>query len=148
MPQTSTEFLRHIIAVGVGSVPKVTGSMEVAAAPHERLRHGHARGGLRAFFCIKSELRAAKWRHWKLHFVFESEPNQGVRHLETPWLFNIKRDPKEETDAVIEDGWARGPMRHMVLAFEQSLREHPPIAPVQRTTATRPPRPRREGGLG
>ena len=80
-------------------------------------------------FYIKSELRAAKWRHWKLHFVFESEPNQGTRHLETPWLFNIKRDPKEETDAAMDDGWVRGPMRRMVMAFEHSLRMHPPIAP-------------------
>jgi arylsulfatase A-like enzyme len=80
-------------------------------------------------FYIKSELRAAKWRHWKLHFVFESEPNQGTRHLETPWLFNIKRDPKEETDAAMEDGWVRGPIRRMLMAFEQSLRDHPPIPP-------------------
>lgn len=80
-------------------------------------------------FYIKSELRAVKWRHWKLHFIHESEPNAGPRHLETPWLFNLKRDPKEETDAAMEDGWVRGPMRRLVLAFEQSLREHPPIAP-------------------
>ncbi len=80
-------------------------------------------------FYIKSELRAAKWRHWKLHFILEREPNQGPIHLETPALFNILRDPKEETDAAMEDGWVRGPMRRMVIAFEQSLREHPPIAP-------------------
>lgn len=80
-------------------------------------------------FYIKSELRAAKWRHWKLHFVYESEPNTGARHLETPWLFNLKRDPKEETDAAMDDGWVRGPIRRMVMAFEQSLREHPPIPP-------------------
>ena len=80
-------------------------------------------------FYIKTELRAAKWRHWKLHFVFESEPNSGTRHLETPWLFNIKRDPKEETDAAMEDGWVRGPMRKMIMAFEKSLKDHPPIAP-------------------
>jgi arylsulfatase len=29
----------------------------------------------------------------------------------------------------MDDGWVRGPMRRMVMAFEQSLREHPPIAP-------------------
>ena len=80
-------------------------------------------------FYIKSELRAVKWRHWKLHMIFEKEPNDGTRHLETPWLFNIKRDPKEETDVAMEDGWVRGPMRKMIRAFEQSLREHPPIAP-------------------
>ncbi len=75
-------------------------------------------------FYIKNELRAVKWRHWKLHFIFESEPNAGTRHLETPWLFNIKRDPKEETDAAMEDGWVRGPMRKMILRFEESLRLH------------------------
>lgn len=96
-------------------------------------------------FYIKTELRAAKWRHWKLHFVYESEPNEGTRHLETPWLFNIKRDPKEETDAAMEDGWVRGPMRRMVMAFEQSLRDHPPIAPgapdaFNPAQAQRPPR--------
>ena len=80
-------------------------------------------------FYIKTELRAVKWRHWKLHFVFESEPNSGALHLETPWLFNIKRDPKEETDAAMEDGWVRGPMRKMIMAFEKTLKEHPPIAP-------------------
>ncbi len=78
-------------------------------------------------FYIKKELRAVKWRHWKLHFVFESEPNSGTKHLETPWLFNIKRDPKEETDAAMEDGWVRGPMRKMMMAFDQSLKTHPPI---------------------
>lgn len=80
-------------------------------------------------FYIKSELRAAKWRHWKLHFIYESEPNQGPRHLETPWLFNLRRDPKEETDAAMEDGWVRGPIRRMVMALEQTLRQHPPIPP-------------------
>jgi arylsulfatase A-like enzyme len=80
-------------------------------------------------FYIKNELRAVKWRHWKLHLIFEKEPNEGTKHLETPWLFNIKRDPKEETDVAMDDGWVRGPMRRMIQAFEQSLREHPPIAP-------------------
>ena len=80
-------------------------------------------------FYIKNELRAVKWRHWKLHFVFESEPNAGTKHLETPWLFNIKRDPKEETDAAMEDGWVRGPMRKMIMAFDHTLREHKPIPP-------------------
>jgi arylsulfatase A-like enzyme len=80
-------------------------------------------------FYIKNELRAVKWRHWKMHLVFEKEPNEGTRHLETPWLFNIKRDPKEETDVAMEDGWVRGPMRRMIAAFERTLREHKPIPP-------------------
>ena len=78
---------------------------------------------------VDYQTEPGRYRHWKLHFVFESEPNQGPRHLETPWLFNIKRDPKEETDAAMDDGWVRGPMRRMVMAFAQSLRTHPPIPP-------------------
>jgi arylsulfatase A-like enzyme len=80
-------------------------------------------------FYIKSELRAVKWRHWKLHFVWEHEPNTGARHLETPWLFNLKRDPKEETDVAMDDGWVRGPMRKLVLQFEQSMKAQAPIPP-------------------
>jgi arylsulfatase A-like enzyme len=80
-------------------------------------------------FYIKNELRAVKWRHWKMHFIFENEPNSGAKHLETPWLFNIKRDPKEETDAAMEDGWVRGPMRKMIRAFDETLRSHKPIPP-------------------
>ena len=123
-----TDLFSTLVAVGGGTLPSdrpIDGVNHLAwwtgAAPHST-REGF-------LFYIKSELRAAKWRHWKLHFVFEREPNEGARHLETPWLFNIKRDPKEETDAAMDDGWVRGPIRRMVMAFEQTLREHPPIAP-------------------
>ena len=80
-------------------------------------------------FYIKKELRAVKWRHWKMHLILEKEPNTGPIHLETPALFNLKRDPKEETDASMEDGWVRGPIRKLQMSFEASLREHPPIPP-------------------
>lgn len=80
-------------------------------------------------FYIKQELRAVKWRHFKLHFILEKEPNSGPIHLETPALFNLKRDPKEETDASMDDGWVRGPMRKLLMAFEASLKSHPPIPP-------------------
>ena len=101
---------------GVNQLALWTGSSEKSA------REGF-------LFYIKNELRAVKWRHWKMHLVYESEPNNGTRHLETPWLFNIKRDPKEETDAAMEDGWVRGPIRRMIQAFEQTLRDHKPIPP-------------------
>jgi arylsulfatase len=80
-------------------------------------------------YFIKDELRAAKWRNWKLHFVWESEPNQGPVHLETPWLFNLLQDPKEETDVGTQASWVRGPMRRLVLDFQSSLRAYPPIPP-------------------
>ncbi|WP_296559760.1 arylsulfatase [Pigmentiphaga sp.] len=80
-------------------------------------------------YYIKSELRAAKWRDWKMHFVWEVEPNAGPIHLETPYVFNIVQDPKEETDVNAAQGWVRGPIRKMIQAFQDSLKEHPPVPP-------------------
>lgn len=80
-------------------------------------------------YYIKQELRAAKWRDWKMHIVWELEPNAGPNHLETPWIFNLIRDPKEETDVGTQFSWVRGPLRKMIHRFQESLTAHPPIPP-------------------
>jgi arylsulfatase A-like enzyme len=80
-------------------------------------------------YYIKQELRAAKWRDWKMHIVWEPEPNIGPKHLETPWVFNLTRDPKEETDVGTEYSWARRPLRVLIENFQASLKQHPPIPP-------------------
>ena len=80
-------------------------------------------------YYIKQELRAAKWRDWKMHVVWEPEPNSGPNHLETPWVFNLVQDPKEETDVGTQASWVRGPLRRLIHQFQESLREHPPIPP-------------------
>lgn len=80
-------------------------------------------------YFIKEELRAVKWRDWKMHLVWESEPNEGAKHLETPWIFNLITDPKEETNIATEASWVRGPMRRMIEAFRESLSRFPAIAP-------------------
>jgi arylsulfatase A-like enzyme len=80
-------------------------------------------------FYIKDQLRAIKWRNWKLHMIWETEPNTGTVHLEVPYLFNVIQDPKEETDVNATQGWVRGPMRKMAQAFERSLAEYPRVPP-------------------
>jgi len=80
-------------------------------------------------YYIKDELRAAKWRDWKMHIVLEREPNEGPLHLETPFICNLTRDPKEESDVGNEFSWVRTPLRRMIHAFQQSLKAHPPIPP-------------------
>lgn len=80
-------------------------------------------------YFIKNEMRAAKWRDWKMHFVWEKEPNEGANHLETPYLFNLVQDPKEETDVSSTQGWVRGPIRKMIHAFQATLKDTPPIPP-------------------
>lgn len=80
-------------------------------------------------YYIKDELRAAKWRNWKMHMVWETEPNTGPIHLETPWVFNLTQDPKEETDVGNHHGWVRRPLRVMIQDFQQSLKQNLPIPP-------------------
>ena len=80
-------------------------------------------------FYIKQELRAAKWRDWKMHMVWEPEPNTGPIRLETPWIFNVTRDPKEETEVGTECSWVRGPFRRLIDGFQDSLKRNPPIPP-------------------
>jgi arylsulfatase A-like enzyme len=80
-------------------------------------------------YYIKDELRAVKWRDWKLHLIWEAEPNAGPIKLESPRLFNLIQDPKEETDVGTEASWVIGPIRRMVYDFLQSLKANPPIPP-------------------
>lgn len=96
------------------------------------LTGGQSRSNREGFvYFIKSELRAAKWRHWKMHLVWEVEPNDGPIHLEAPKVFNLLHDPKEETDigTEAEINWVRGPMRRLILDFQASLKANPPIPP-------------------
>ena len=80
-------------------------------------------------YYIKQELRAVKWRNWKMHLVWETEPNAGPNHLESPLLFNLLQDPKEETDLNTVASWARTPIRRMIQEFQDSLKRYPPIPP-------------------
>ena len=80
-------------------------------------------------YYIKQELRAVKWRNWKMHLVWETEPNAGPNHLESPLLFNLLQDPKEETDLNTVASWARTPIRRLLQDFQDSLKRDPPIPP-------------------
>jgi len=83
-------------------------------------------------FYIKGDLRAVKWRDWKLHFYWEPEVNEGKGKLESPYLFNLIQDPKEESDILIFNTWVLGPILKMVQAFNQSCAEHPNTPPGKR----------------
>jgi arylsulfatase A-like enzyme len=80
-------------------------------------------------YYIKTELRALKWRNRKMHFVWEVEPNTGPIRLETPYIFNLLCDPKEESNVTTEEGWVRGPMLRMLEEFQRSLSKDPAIPP-------------------
>jgi arylsulfatase len=80
-------------------------------------------------YYIKNELRAVKWRDWKMHMIWEPEVNDGPVKLESPYLFNLIQDPKEETNVAVEQSWVMAAMRGMVHDFLQTLKRYPPIPP-------------------
>lgn len=129
-----TNELVHVVdlfptlaAIAGGQVPDDRPIDGLDQSPLFRGGERSAREGF--LFYIKNELRAVKWRNWKQHFVWEVEPNDGPKHLEAPYLFNLLQDPKEQSDVLPTQNWVRGPMRKMVMAFQESLRRNPPIPP-------------------
>mgnify|MGYP000860361931 CR=1 FL=1 len=80
-------------------------------------------------FYIKEEMRAVKWKHWKMHFIWEPEVYEGPYHLEAPYLFNLIWDPKEQTNVMMRANWVRNVVVKMIHDFKASLKEHPPIPP-------------------
>jgi len=90
-------------------------------------RERSAREGF--LFYIKNDLRAVKWRDWKLHFYWEPEVNEGKGKLESPYLFNVTRDPKEEMDVLVYNTWVMGPVLRMVQAFQASCAKWPNTPP-------------------
>ncbi|KAJ4353515.1 uncharacterized protein N0V89_005245 [Didymosphaeria variabile] len=76
-------------------------------------------------FYLKDDLRAIKWRHWKLHLIWEPKVNQSSGKLESPYLFNTLRDPKEEGDILAYNTWVLQPMMKLRAAFQKSLAEDP-----------------------
>ncbi len=93
------------------------------------LLHGEKSAREGFVYYIKQDLRAAKWRDWKCHFFWEPEVNHSKGKLESPLLFHLIQDPKEETNILLENTWALGPIYTMVHEFKESLKQYPPIPP-------------------
>lgn len=76
---------------------------------------------------VGTQLRAVKWRDWKLHYAWQDEPEPGRPVARTMKLFNLRSDPKEETDVKDANPWAETVMGRIVSDFEASLEKHPLI---------------------
>jgi arylsulfatase A-like enzyme len=77
-----------------------------------------------------SQVRAVKWKDWKLHYAFMPEP----RVTEPPLLrlFNLRSDPREETDIKDAHPWAAGVFDGIVAAYTASLHRFPNVPPNAR----------------
>ncbi len=80
---------------------------------------------------VADRLEAVKWQNWKVVFYDEqrdwwSPPTK----LGSPKAFNLITDPKEEyPEKGLQSSWVAGPAVKIVVDFEKSLTQFPPIAP-------------------
>jgi arylsulfatase A-like enzyme len=89
------------------------------------------------YFAGNFQLRAVKWNDWKLHYVFQPEPNVSV----APYmrLFNLRSDPKEESDVKDANPWAQSVMDKIVADFMATVQTFPNV-PVNAPDPYVPPK--------
>ncbi|HYN06395.1 MAG TPA: arylsulfatase [Vicinamibacterales bacterium] len=89
-------------------------------------------------FYTNNQLRAVKWRDWKLHYAFQPEPGAAA----TPpfmRLFNLRSDPREESDVKDANPWAQSVMDKIVAAFTATTERYPHV-PVDAPDPYVPPK--------
>lgn len=72
-----------------------------------------------------NDVRAVKWNDWKFHYAYQPEP----RVTEPPLmrLFNLRSDPREETDIKDVNPWAIAHFDSLVGTFNESVRRFPNV---------------------
>jgi arylsulfatase len=95
------------------------------------------------FPCYVGEtLHAVKWRHWKVHFVWQEYMFDPPQRLPNPRLHNLIEDPRERNSVAPMNTWFWHPTFKIVSDFEASLKKEPPIPPGT-PDPYRPPQPQR-----
>jgi arylsulfatase len=90
-----------------------------------------------ALFFTGSQVRAVKWKDWKFHYAFQPEPRVTVPPLMR--LFNLRSDPREETDIKDLNPWAPSVFDKLVDEYTSSLERYPNV-PVGAKDPYTPPR--------
>ncbi len=83
--------------------------------------------GFPIFFGEK--LYAAKWRNFKLHFVWQMNATDPVLQMGIPAVFNLLTNPRENPDENLAAThvWVITAASRMIAEFQVSLNEYPPI---------------------
>lgn len=83
-----------------------------------------------ALFFTGQQVRAVKWQDWKFHYAFMPEP----RVTEPPLmrLFNLRSDPKEESDVKDANPWALAHFDQLVADFNASVARYPNVPANQK----------------
>jgi arylsulfatase len=73
-------------------------------------------------------LRAVKWRDWKFHYQYQNNEGNGGGPPGTPMrLFNLRTDPREESDIKDFHPWVMGVMDKLVADFRATTVRYPHV---------------------
>jgi arylsulfatase A-like enzyme len=125
-------------AAGADIVPKDRAIDGVNQMPFLEGKQAHSNRESALFF-TGNQIRAVKWKEWKLHYAFMPEP----RVTEPPLmrLFNLRSDPREESDIKDANPWAGAVFGQIVADFNESVRRYPNVPANASDPYTPPPRP-------
>jgi arylsulfatase len=79
-------------------------------------------------FYANTSLRAVKYRDWKFHYVFQSEPGAAPAGSAMR-LFNLLSDPKEESDIKDSNPWVKSITDRLVAEFVATTTKYPHVPP-------------------
>jgi arylsulfatase len=132
--QVSNEIVHQVdifptiaAAVGADIVPKDRAIDGVNQLPFLEGRQPRSNRD-HVLFYTGTRLRAVKWHDWKLHYAFQPEPG-GPMEEPLMRLFNLRTDPREETDVKDFNPWAQSVMDKLVAEFEATTKQYPHVPP-------------------
>ncbi|MBL0173272.1 MAG: sulfatase-like hydrolase/transferase [Gemmatimonadaceae bacterium] len=85
-----------------------------------------------------NQLRAVKWKDWKFHYAFM--PESGRPEAPLMRLFNLRSDPKEESDIKDANPWALSAFDKLVADWTLTTVKYPNVPTGAKDPYT-PPRP-------
>jgi arylsulfatase A-like enzyme len=88
------------------------------------------------YFAPGNQVRAVKWGDWKLHYTWQDEPGTPIQ--QTAKLFNLRFDPKEETDIKDFNPWVISAIDAIVKNFWTTVDRYP-LIPVGAPDPYAPP---------
>ncbi len=132
--QVSNEIVHQVdvfptiaAAVGADIVPKDRAIDGVNQLPFLEGKQATSNRQSVLFF-TGARLRAVKWHDWKLHYAFQAEPG-GPATEPLMRLFDLRSDPKEESDIKDFNPWVESVMGRIVAEFEATTARYPHVPP-------------------
>jgi arylsulfatase A-like enzyme len=112
-------------AVGAAIVPKDRPIDGVNQLPFLEGRTPRSARDSVLYWTTNTLVRAVKWRDWKLHYEFQVE--RGVNIPPALRLFNLRSDPKEETDVKDFNPGVKAHIDGIVADFMASTQRYPNV---------------------